>query len=266
MPAATEKTLILQSQRLPLRHAWMQTCLDSVRDWASRQGYAYEFLDDALFDVLPADLLDVRRSQPVVASDLARLRWLQRRLADGWMRVLWCDSDTLMLGAPDLSAACGAGWACGREIWLQQDGDRLRRFTKVHNAFLLFARGNSMLDFYADAAERLVRRHRRERRGPMVPQLAGPKFLTALHNILQLPVIESAQVLSPPLAAALLGGDRLAIDRYCDALQATPAAFNLCASEVSAGRLGDAEMTRLCGRLLEPEGPAAQLCPRSANL
>ena len=47
------KTLVIQSHRMPLPAPWMQRCLDSVRTWAEARGFDYRFLDDELFDLVP---------------------------------------------------------------------------------------------------------------------------------------------------------------------------------------------------------------------
>jgi hypothetical protein len=54
--------------------------------------------------------------------------------------------------------------------------------------------GNSFLHFYAETIERLLRQNR----GGIPPQYIAPKFLTALHNVTRLPVVESDGMLSRP--------------------------------------------------------------------
>ena len=90
----------------------------------------------------------------------------------------------------------------------------------------MFRRGNVFLDFYIDAAERLLRRNN----GPMPPQFVGPKLLTALHNVVQCPVLETAGMLSPPVVADLLAGGGDALTRFRDESPVPVAGANLCAS------------------------------------
>jgi hypothetical protein len=75
----------------------------------------------------------------------------------------WLDADVLVIDP--------AGWtlpdsdfALGREVWIRRDGNRVRDFVKVHNAFLMFRADNPFLDFYRFAAERIVLAHRGARR------------------------------------------------------------------------------------------------------
>lgn len=219
------KTLIIQSQRRPLPLNWLAPCLESVRAWTELRGFDYRFLDDVLFDVLPPDLREKTREQLVVASDIARLVHLRNALASGYDAAVWCDSDVLIF-APHRLTLPDDSYALGREVWVQADGKRLRTFVKVHNAFMLFRQGNAFLDFYLDAAQKLVRAHR----GRMVPQFVGPKLLTAIHNIVACPVLERAAMLSPEVARNIAAGGGPALQLFNTNSRAKPAAVNLCAS------------------------------------
>jgi alkanesulfonate monooxygenase SsuD/methylene tetrahydromethanopterin reductase-like flavin-dependent oxidoreductase (luciferase family) len=239
--------LVVQSHRRPLPHPWLQQCLDSVAAWADRQGFDYRFLDDDLFALLEPELLARTRARPVVAADLARLRQLRAALIQGYETVLWCDADFLIY-RPEALVLPETAYGVGREVWVQaaSGGRGLRAYVKVHNAFMFFRHGNPFLDFYLDAAERMVLAHR----GPMVPQLVGPKLLTALHNLVALPVVEAAGVLSPLVVRSLLGGSGAALRLQRRRSRCLPAGVNLCASSVARGDLDDADMAAVCQRLL----------------
>ncbi len=218
-------TLVIQSHRQPLTTGWLAPCLETVHAWAEMQGFDYRFIDDEIFDLLPVDLRKKTRDQRVIASDLARLLALRAALAEGYEAAVWCDADFLVF-EPSRLTLPDEPYALGREVWVQADGRRLRSYVKVHNAFLLFRRGNAFLDFYLDTAERLVRAHR----GPMVPQFVGPKLLTALHNIVGCPVVEQAAMLSPEVARDVLAESGPALRLFMQNSRARPAAANLCAS------------------------------------
>ncbi|MBT5414912.1 MAG: hypothetical protein HOK81_09960, partial [Rhodospirillaceae bacterium] len=113
------------------------------------------------------------------------------------------------------------------------NGDgRLRVFRNVHNAFCLFGVGNPVLDFLIEAATRIALRLD----GPASPQLLGPKLLTALHNIVGFPLIETAGAASPLVLRDLAAGGGPALDKL-RAEPPAPAVLNLCASLV--GRESD---------------------------
>lgn len=253
--ATPRRVLVLQSHRRPLPWPWIEDCLVSVRGWACERGYDYRFLDDALFESLPADVRLATRDQPVVASDLARLLVMERALAEGYDTAVWLDADMLIVDPPALTLPEDA-YAVGREVWVQQHDRGCRAWVKVHNAFLMFRAGNPLLPFYVDTALRLLRRHR----GPMVPQLLGPKLLTALHNVVGFPVLEQAGMLSPAVLADLLAGGGAALKLFRQRSRAAPAAVNLCGSLVASGEQTAAAVTEaialLTARpdLLAPQG------------
>lgn len=239
-------TLVIQSHRTPLPYAWVGRCLDSVRDWCARNGHDYRFLGDELFAYVPAALLEKTRTQPVIATDLARLRALQAALAEGYCTVVWLDADMLVFD-PAAFALHDADHAVGRETWVQPDGQgRLRVYRKVHNAFLQFRQGAPFLDFYADTAERLLARNE----GTMPPQYLGPKLLTALHNIVQLPVQESAGMLSPAVCRDILQGEGAALELFRRGSAAPVAAVNLCVSSCERGEVSEGDMVRVVDVLL----------------
>lgn len=240
-------TLIIQSHREPLPFAWLQACVDSVRDWAGARGYDYRWLGDELFAGVDAELRAKTGPQPVIASDLGRLKSLQRGLADGYHRVVWCDADFLIF-RPRGFELPDTDFALGREVWIQSGpAGRLRVYPKVHNAFLLFARGNSFLDFYTDTAERLLRLNR----GSMPPQFIGPKLLTALHNIAQCPVMETAGMLSPAVLRDLLAGGGAALEMLRAESKVAPLAANLSSSLTGAEGFTETDMSAVIQRLLQ---------------
>lgn len=214
--------------------------MQSVRDWADRRGFRYRFLGDELFDLLDPAIRDRTQHQPVVASDLARLRWLSLTLDAGATCAVWLDADTWIFDPdrfvpPDTTAV-------GREIWIQCEGSRWKRFTKVHNAALCAHPGNTLLPFYEDTARRLILANTAE---SVVPQFLGPKLLTALHTAAQLPVWEEAGVFSPAVIHGLLERTPQAVDLMLRNAASPPAAANLCASSVRRQELDASALERL---------------------
>jgi hypothetical protein len=219
-------TLVIQSHRDPLPYDWIAQCLQSVRHWCGLHGFDYRFLGDELFEPLSAELRQKTRKQPVIASDLARLYQIHRALEQGYQCVIWCDADILVF-APQRLIPLDAPYALGREVWIQHDQQqKLKCYRKVHNAFLMFRRGNAFLDFYLNSAERLLHLNR----GGMPAQFIGPKLLTALDNIVQCPVQENAGMLSPLVIGDIYQGQGLALDRFIQQSPMPIAAANLSSS------------------------------------
>lgn len=222
--------------------------MGSVRDWADQQGFEYRWLGDELFTVVPERLLEKTRRQLVVATDLARLIVLEGALAEGYQQVIWADADVFVI-EPGRFELPQAEALFGREVWIARDAaGALKVYRKIHNAFMAFSAGNSVLPFYRFSAERILNRYD-PAASRMVAQLIGPKLLTLLHNAIGFDVLESAGVLCPLVARDLLDGGGRALDRFTTVSQVPPMALNLCGSSVRGGEIGDAEMDRLISEL-----------------
>ena len=241
MPA----TLVIQSHREPLPFDWLRLCLDSVASWAQHNLFEIRFLADEIFDLVAPDLVAKIGAQTVIASDLARLKILQQGLAQGYDRVVWCDADFLIFD-PDKFLLPDADFALGREVWVQPDETgKLRANKKVHNAFLMFCGGNHFLDFYCATAENLLRLNQ----GRMSPQFIGPKLLTALHNVVQCPVMEVAGMLSPPVMRDLIAGEGAALRLFQEKSPAVLAGANLSSSLTQCEGFSESEMENLVRNL-----------------
>jgi len=240
------KTLVIQSHRSPIPYPWLAPCLDSVRRWSELNQYTYRFLNDELFDVIEDDLLEKVAQRKVIASDLARLKVIQQALREGYETVVWLDADFLIFDQDGFILPDGP-YAVGREVWVQHDRQgRLKVYKKVHNAFLMFRRGNGFLDFYVETAERLLRQHR----GGMPPQFIGPKLLTALHNVCQLPVMETAGMLSPLVIKDLVRGAGEALRCFVECSPAPIAGANLCISSQERQEVSGADMEQTIDLLI----------------
>ena len=246
-------TLVIQSHTNPLPFAWLDRCIDSVKKWSDAQQFNYQWLGDELFTYVEPSLLNKTADQAVVATDLARLVAIQKSLAQ-YERVIWIDADFLIFNPKDFvlpdQQSLPMGYSLGREVWVQhaeQDPTKLKAYVKVHNAFLLFDRGNSFLNFYIDHAKQFVR----EYDGVIPPQFVGPKLLTALHNVLQCPVLETAGMLSPLVMRDILsnGESNAALSLMKNRSKVPLAGANLCSSLTDKEGFSEPQMTELIDRL-----------------
>ena len=234
-------TLVLQSHRHPLPFPWIQACLDSVRGWADANCFDYQFIGDELFDSVSEPLMQKTAQQRVIATDLARLHALQAALRRDYQTVIWCDADFLIFN-PIEFVLPDVAYALGREVWIQADSkNKLRVYRKIHNAFMMFRKGNTFLDFYAESAERLLRLNT----GQMPPQFIGPKLLTAIHNIAICPVMETAGMLSPMVIKDMIRGHGHALDLFRKNLSTQICAANMSSSLTQQECIGDKDMLRL---------------------
>ena len=247
MPSPSSATLVIQSHRQPLPYGWLWPCMNSVKNWCELNGYAYQFIDDELLTLVPDDISKKFSKQTVILTDLARLLWLRQYLEKGYETVIWCDADFLIF-KPAEFVLPEADYAVGREVWVQlDDKDKLRAYKKVHNAFMLFHRNNAFLNFYIETAERLLYLNA----GNVPPQFIGPKLLTALHNISQFPVMESAGMFSPLVMKDLIRGHGDALALFKQKSPQPVNAANLSSSVAQQEGLTEKNMQDLISRLLD---------------
>ena len=90
------KTIVIQSAP-DNRPQWVTDCLLGVEAWSQRQDFAYQFFDDAFFDVLPEWYRQKLAGRGPILADLARLLHIRAALEAGIDRVIWCDADTLII-------------------------------------------------------------------------------------------------------------------------------------------------------------------------
>jgi len=203
------KTIVYQSVSPNFIPNWLQVCLDSVRQWCDRNGWEYALIGDEIFDRVPVWYWEKTRHQKVVATDLGRLLLAKDFLNQGYDRAIWLDADVLIFNPNELEIKVTEEYAFGLEVWIQYDKNhQLRAYPKVHNAICVFCRDNSFLDFYIHACQRIIKRFQGKQ---MVPQLVGPKFLTLLHNTMELPLITEVAMFSPLVLKDIVngGGDAL---------------------------------------------------------
>jgi hypothetical protein len=248
------KTLILQSHRQPLPAQWLKICLDSVKSWAVINNFDYKFIGDRLFAYVSQAVKEKTKAQPVIATDLARLKALQVYLAKGYDAVVWCDADFLIF-SPEKFNLSSDKFVLGREVWVQAVEGKSKKLSvhvKVHNAFMMYRKGNSFLDFYADTAEHLLMNNQ----GRMPPQFIGPKLLTAIHNVVQCPVLETAGMLSPLLINDIAKGGGPALKLFQQKSIQQISAANLCSSLNKKGEVNNEQVEACISVLLKNNGLA----------
>ena len=255
----TASTLVIQSFKGGEIPVWLKACLDSVRLWANKAGFDYQFVDDEIFDLLPKNYRQIADKRVPILTDLGRLLLIRRAISGAYSKAIWVDADVLVFDPALLSIPSDIGHAFCREIWVQNDPNKkgsFRVYRNVHNAVCLFERGDSFLNFYIYACERIVTASR----GLVPNQIVGTKFLTALHNIVAFPLINSIGMLSPVVLRDVALGGGAAMDCLIQELPDPLAAVNLCmslAGGISGGEeLSDQRMELICDHLMSQGLPA----------
>lgn len=242
------KTIVYQSVCPDQIPDWIQTCLESVRAWCNQQNYDYTLIGDEIFSLIPRWYWEKTCHQKVIATDLGRLLLAKQFLQNGYDRTIWLDADVLIFAPELLTIPITQEYAFGKEVWVQYKNNQLKAYPKVHNAVSVFCQGNSFLDFYIHACQRIINNFQGTQ---MVPQLVGPKFLSLLHNTLQLPLIEEIAMLSPLVLQDIFNGGGEALKLLQNSQKSLIYAANLSASCVGKEEgLSEASYQRLTAILL----------------
>ncbi|MDR9402820.1 MAG: hypothetical protein RI580_05210 [Halothece sp. Uz-M2-17] len=224
------KTLVYQSVCPDQIPDWIQTCLESVRGWCKQENYDYALIGDEIFSIIPDWYWEKTCHQKVIATDLGRLLLARKFLEEGYDRVIWLDADVFIFAPELFKITITQEYAFGREVWIQHHKNKqLKAYPKIHNAVCVFCQGNSFLDFYIHACQRIIQNFQGTQ---MVPQLVGPKFLSLLHNTINLPVIPEVAMFSPLVLRDILNGGGEALKLHQETQNSPIYAANLSGSLV----------------------------------
>lgn len=260
------KTVVYQSFRTEEIPPWIARCMKGVAEWADARDYDYARVGDEFFDLLPNDYRSIAQGRLPILSDLARLIMARNLLAAGYERTIWVDADVVILDPDNFEITVNEDFSFCREIWVQPDGrGGVKAYRNVHNAMCVFVEGNSFLEFYIDACQRIVSQFK-DGQG-LVNQIVGPKFLSAIHNITAYPVIENVGMLSPLVVADIDAAAGAALDLLNKEKPAPMQAANLCSS-LAGGVADDVDlnhemMDRVVTNLIANKGgDLARICRR----
>jgi hypothetical protein len=252
---------VYQSFRATNVPAWLERCLQSVREWTASQGFDYEFVDDRLFHYAPMWYREKVADNILLVSDLARLELAHEFLRKGYQRTIWFDADLLIFAPAKLRIEVADENSFCRELWIEPGaGQTLTVHRQVNNAVTVFTIGNTFLEFYRNACLRLVRHQ------PNVhPHAVSTRFLTILNNVMTLPLIDHIGTFSPMVMADLAQGGGKSSRAYRQIFGTDLYAANLCGS-FRGQRAHDVEMVDrvyegAIATLLKTQGTLLE-CPR----
>lgn len=221
------KTIVYQSYRTQEVPAWINRCMETVRDWAKMSGFDYEFIDDRLFDFVPKEYLEKVRRNICMVSDLARLVIAREYLNKGYARTIWVDADVIIFNPNKFIIDVSREFAFCREIWVHIDSASKLVFTeKVNNSVTVFTGGNTFLDFYIYAIKSMVQ----NKKEPLLSTDAGTQFLTRLYPHSYFNLLRNIGLFSPVLIWGILNDKTLWIRKYMELCSQPLVAANLCNS------------------------------------
>jgi hypothetical protein len=273
------KTVVYQSYRDHEVPPWITRCLESVKNWTQAKGFEYRFLGDEFLGRPDASYLEKVDSNVLLTSDLARLLVARDLLSAGYERTIWVDADVFVFDPEHLEINITSEYAFCNEIWMERTAWpsriwqllsrgswRLFNYEKrVNNAVCVFVAGNSLLDFYIHAAERVIAvRHP----SLITPWLVGVGLLTRLNSAIKLPLLYTIGQLSPLLLDAICNCRCEILSGFARHLKHPIYAANLCSSFARQGyqgiRLTDAQYSAALNVLAQSRGNVINSLIRSA--
>ncbi len=225
------KTIVYQSYRGNETPNWLDTCMQTVKNWAELRGFDYQ-REDNFFDYVPDWYIDKAQGKINVIADLSRLEIAKKFLDQGYERTIWMDADVVVFDAENLTIDTPEEYLVCREIWLDTADDKnygegtLFCTEKVTNSLVYFTQKNQILDFYIHATKSIVK----NQTGRLSKLAVSTKFLSKLHEMMKLPLFLNMGLFSPILMQAIVEDQTEIIQLYTKALQSPIYAANLCLS------------------------------------
>lgn len=217
------KTLVFQSFRTHEVPEWMNQCMASVKEWASIQGYEYQFLDDHFFSVVPETYRDNVVSQRHLMADYARLLWIKKYLNDGYDRVIWVDADVIILNPHTSPPDSHTHYLFCHEVWIEHT-EAVQAHERINNAIIAMNKENKFLDFYIHACEQMTS----TRAGRLRHTDIGTTLLTHILKPLRTPLIQGVAMLSPAMLKAYVDSNLDLIGLFEEKMAAPMWAANVC--------------------------------------
>ena len=265
------KTIVYQSYRGNDTPNWLNTCMQTVKNWAEVKGFAYQRKDD-FFDYVPDWYIDKAQGKINVIADLSRLEIAKKFLDQGYERTIWMDADVVVFDPDNLTIDTPEEYLVCREIWLDTaDDDKFGEGTvfcteKVTNSLVYFTSKNQVLDFYIHATKSIVK----NQTGRLSRLAVSTKFLSKLYEIMELPLFMHMGLFSPLIMQAIVEDQTDIIQLYTKALQSPIYAANLCLSFRDRFYKGimvtDKLFEETIDKLIQTKGEMINQCFSDANL
>ena len=247
------KALVVQSYRTVNVPGWIDTCMSTVRKWAVKASFEYEFLGDELFDLVPNWYRKKAGSLYTVTTDLARLILMNQRLSSGYDLCVWFDADVLVFNE-ELVIDKGVDYGFSNEVWMWiEPGGAIGHDYRVNNSVCCFSRASlGVLSSYVNECLTTIKRSLHIEFAD-----ASTSLLSAKHRESGLPLLGNVGLL-PPAVLQAIANDDTAVTSECVRLYGEPLyAANLCHSfrqGLHEERVADAVFLKAISKLLATRG------------
>jgi hypothetical protein len=230
----TMKTVVYQSYRTTNVPKWISICMETVREWAAKQGYDYKFYDDGFFGFAPDWYRERVSNDKCLVTDLSRLIAAKDLLSSGYERTIWVDIDIIIWDSANFIIEVVKQYAFCREIWTYASRcGGLGSISQVNNSISVFVKENTFLDFYIEACQMIVKNIEGEIKFLEV----GTKFLSGLYKVLPFQTLSNIAVFSPVIIQAIADEYKKYLIQFMRQQKSKLYAANLCSSLITKGIL-----------------------------
>jgi hypothetical protein len=235
------KTIVFQTYGGP-RPAWIDRCIESVRDWAEGARYHYEFLPIDDFLTYAPSWLRARCGTGLLhpVLDYARVRCAATYLGADWDIAVWVDADVLVTRPERLTISTSRTAAFMSETWTLWNGIEPTVKRRYTNCICKFARNDPFTQEYLAAMDTVGRAST-----PLAKAALGTDLLTAIHARSPLEKIPNVGNLSPHAVAAIATQDMPRIELLLAEAEESLYGVNICASHEGAEYAGVTNPTQV---------------------
>jgi hypothetical protein len=117
------KTIVYQSYRGNETPNWLETCMQTVKNWAELKDFDYQRVDN-FFDYVPDWYIDKSQGKINIIADLARLEIAKKFLNQGYDQTIWMDADVVVFDPDNLNIDTSEEYLVCREVWLDTADDK----------------------------------------------------------------------------------------------------------------------------------------------
>lgn len=221
------KTIVYQSYRTFNVPTWITPCMKTVKSWAEKKGFDYEFIDDRLFDYVPDWYIKKTNNNILPISDLARLELAKEYLAKGYDRTIWVDADVVVFDIDHFNIDVTEEFAFCHEVWMDKLSNGKANYRLgVNNAVTVFIKNNNILDFYIYVCKSLVK----NKPGHIDKLDVGTKFLSTLYHNVYFKLLTNVGLFSPAVMHGIATEERNYVNKYMRTFGFPIQAANLCSS------------------------------------
>jgi hypothetical protein len=148
--------LVLQSYRPGPRPGWIDACMGSVQRWSALKGLNVLVLGDELLEIVPAEIRERCGPAMCPVTDVGRVLWAERLLAQGWPRVVWLDADLLIFDPAGFEIDLRPRLTLCREAWVSRTPRGLSVRFNVNNSVMAMGAGSHLTRYLDFARRRLL--------------------------------------------------------------------------------------------------------------